>query len=140
MMSYNASCFFSNSESTSESPVIDDTRASSCMRSRDRFGTRPYRTAKMISCYLMAPQSDSELTIPRHPHGQAFLETAVLTSISIQAVHHALAISQAPVLDLLLDTAPKESLKRQRQVLESMIHILACHGVAKMMLRLALSF
>uniref|UniRef100_A0A915IBV6 Uncharacterized protein n=1 Tax=Romanomermis culicivorax TaxID=13658 RepID=A0A915IBV6_ROMCU len=45
MISYKANCFFSNSESTSGS-VQDDTRASSCNRSRDRLGTLPYRTAE----------------------------------------------------------------------------------------------
>ena len=54
--------------------------------------------------------NDAGLTIAGHADGQAFLEAAVLTAVAVQSDDQALAVSQAAVLDLLLDTPPEEAL------------------------------
>ena len=52
-----------------------------------------------------------QLTVPRHADGEALLETAELAAIPVQSDHHAFAVPQTSVLDLLLNAAPKETLR-----------------------------
>lgn len=53
------------------------------------------------------------LTISRHSNRQAFLESAVLTSVSVVPHDQALLVSWAlPILDFLLDRATEESLQQ----------------------------
>lgn len=54
----------------------------------------------------------SVLTVAAHASGKAFLEAAVLAAVAVQSDDEALAVPQAPVLDLLLDAATKETLKK----------------------------
>ena len=51
------------------------------------------------------------LTVSGHSNGEAFLETTILTPIPVEPDHEALPIPKTPVLDLLLDTPPEESLQ-----------------------------
>lgn len=56
------------------------------------------------------------LTIPRHAHSDALLEPAVLASVPVDAKDGALLVfSAGAVLDLLLDAATEESLKRDKK-------------------------
>lgn len=57
------------------------------------------------------PRRRPRLTVPRHAHGQAFLEAAVLAAVAVQPDHQALAIPQAAVLYLLLDAPAEEPLQ-----------------------------
>jgi hypothetical protein len=50
------------------------------------------------------------LTVAGHSDSEAFLESAVLTPVSIEPDHHALPVPQTPVLDLLLDAPSEETL------------------------------
>lgn len=53
------------------------------------------------------------LTIPAHSNGYALLQPAVLASVPVDAQDGALLVLGArPVLDLLLDAAPEEALRR----------------------------
>ncbi len=52
------------------------------------------------------------LTLPGHPHRQALVEPAELTSIPIESNDQALSLSEAPVLHRLLDRATEESLQQ----------------------------
>lgn len=55
------------------------------------------------------------LTITRHAHGYALLETTVLTSVAIDAQNGTLLILGArSVLDLLLNTATEETLQTNK--------------------------
>ena len=53
------------------------------------------------------------LTIAGHADGEAFLETTVLTPVPVQPDHKTLPVSQAAVLDLLLDAPSEETLKTE---------------------------
>lgn len=55
-------------------------------------------------------------TISGHADSQALLESAVLTAIPVQSYHQTLAVSQAPVLDLLLYAPPEEALEHQENI------------------------
>lgn len=52
------------------------------------------------------------LTIAAHSHGQTFLESTVLASISIQSNHQAFSVAQATIFDLLLNAAPEKTLSK----------------------------
>jgi hypothetical protein len=53
------------------------------------------------------------LTVAGHADGEAFLEPAVLTPVPVQPDHKTLPVSQAAVLDLLLDAPSEETLQRE---------------------------
>jgi len=56
------------------------------------------------------------LTIATHAHGNALFQAAILTTIAIDAQNAALLILGArAILDLLLDGAAEESLKRLKK-------------------------
>ena len=59
------------------------------------------------------------LTVSGHADGEALPESAELTAIPVQSYHQALAVPQAPVLDLLLYAPPEEALQRKENVLYS---------------------
>lgn len=46
---------------------------------------------------------------------KAFLEAAILTSVAVEPDDQTLAVSQTPVLDLLLNTSPEETLHRNKE-------------------------
>jgi hypothetical protein len=59
------------------------------------------------------------LTIPTHSGCNAFLESAILTTISVDPQDGTLLILRArTILDLLLDGTPKKSLKKKNKKLK----------------------
>lgn len=61
------------------------------------------------------------LTIATHPDSDTLLETAILAAVPVDAQDAALLILGAgPVLDLLLNTAPEESLRITNETLVSL--------------------
>lgn len=57
------------------------------------------------------------LTVSWHSHSKTFFKPAVLTSVATKSYYHALSIPQTSVLDLLLNTPTKKSLKRWCQLI-----------------------
>jgi hypothetical protein len=55
------------------------------------------------------------LTVAGHADGEAFLEPTILTPVPVEPDDQAFPVSQAPVLDLLLDTPPEEALEKKTQ-------------------------
>ena len=51
-----------------------------------------------------------KLTVARHADGQTFLEATVLAPVAVEPDDQALAVAQAPVLDLFLNAPPEEAL------------------------------
>lgn len=57
------------------------------------------------------------LTVSWHSHSKTFFKPTVLTSVATKSYYHALSIPQTSVLDLLLNTPTKKSLKRWCQLI-----------------------
>ena len=55
----------------------------------------------------------NEPTVTGHADSQTFLEAAVLTSVTVEPDHHALAVPQTPILNLLLYAASEETLEHE---------------------------
>lgn len=63
------------------------------------------------------------LTVPWHSYCDALLEATELTAVAVETDDKALAVAEATVLDLLLYTAPEESLEQKIYFNLSYIHL-----------------
>ena len=70
------------------------------------------RKRERMRCDATRRDAVVQLTVTWHADGQALFEAAILAAVAIQTEYLTLSIAQATVLDLLLDAAPEEALRR----------------------------